>query len=90
MKQLALLTLYTDYQVQRPENRAEDLFLYFECIRFRSCILRKCFIVGREQLIGTERFWKDWITLLKTKRGDVGRLCRKQYCIVKDTGIDAC
>lgn len=44
MKQLALLTLYTDYQIQRTENRAEDLFCTLECIRFRSCVLRKCFM----------------------------------------------
>lgn len=36
MKQLALLTLYTDYQVQESENRAEDLFLYFGMHTFQN------------------------------------------------------
>lgn len=78
MKQLALLTLYTDYQIQKPENRAEDLFLYFGMYTFQKLHIEEIFHVGREQLAGTERFWKDWITLLKTKRGDVsGRLLQE-------------
>lgn len=83
MKQLALLTLYTDYQIQKPENRAEDLFLYFGMYTFQKLHIEEIFHVGREQLAGTERFWKDWITLLKTKRGDVsGRLLQEAvlYC----------
>lgn len=83
MKQLALLTLYTDYQIQRPENRAEDLFLYFGMHTFQKLHIEEIFHVGREQLAETEQFWKDWISLLKTKRGDVaGRLLQEAvlYC----------
>jgi len=83
MKQLALLTLYTDYQIQRPENRAENLFLYFGMHTFQKLHIEEIFHVGREQLTGTERFWKDWMALLKTKRGDVaGRLLQEAvlYC----------
>lgn len=36
MEQLALLTLYADYQVQKPENRAEDIYLYFSMYTFRK------------------------------------------------------
>lgn len=83
MKQLALLTLYTDYQVQEPENRAEDLFLYFGMHTFQKLHIEEIFHVGREELTGTEQFWKDWVALLKTKRGDVaGRLLQEAvlYC----------
>lgn len=83
MKQLALLTLYTDYQIQRTENRAEDLFLYFGMHTFQKLRIEEIFHVGREQLAETEQFWKDWISLLKTKRGDVaGRLLQEAvlYC----------
>lgn len=83
MKQLALLTLYTDYQIQRPENRAEDLFLYFGMHTFQKLHIEEIFHVGREQLAETGQFWKDWISLLKTKRGDVaGRLLQEAvlYC----------
>ena len=83
MKQLALLTLYTDYQIQQPENRAEDLFLYFGMYTFQKLHIEEMFHAGREQLTGVEQFWKDWIALLKTKCGDVaGRLLQEAvlYC----------
>ena len=83
MKQLALLTLYTDYQVQKPENRAEDLFLYFGLYTFQKLHIEEMFHAGREQLTETEQFWKAWIALLKTKRGDVAdRLLQEAvlYC----------
>lgn len=86
MKQLALLTLYADYQVQQPENRAEDLFLYFGMCTFQNLHIEEMFHVGREELTGAEQFWKDWIALLKTKRGDVaGRLL--QEAILYNEGI---
>lgn len=71
MKQLALLTLYADYQVQQPENRAEDLFLYFGMYAFQQLHIEEMFHAGRENLTDTEQFWRDWIALLQTKRGDV-------------------
>ena len=83
MKELALLTLYTDYQIQQPESRAEDLFLYFGIYTFQKLRIEEMFHAGCEQLMETERFWKDWIALLKTKRGNVaGRLLQEAvlYC----------
>ena len=71
MKQLALLTLYTDYQVQKPEDRAVDLFLYFGMRTFQKLHIQEMFHAGCEQLGETEQFWNNWIVLLKTKRGDV-------------------
>ena len=78
MKELALLTLYTDYQVQEAENRAEDIYLYFSGSIFQKLHIEEMLYVGRENLTGTEQFWKDWIELLKTKKGDVAaRLLRE-------------
>lgn len=71
MKELALLTLYTDYQVQEAENRAEDLYLYFSFFTFQKLHIEEMFHAGRESLTGTEQFWTDWIELLKTKKGDM-------------------
>lgn len=71
MKQLALLTLYADYQVLQPEKRAEDLYLYFVYGTFQKLHMEEMFHVGRESLKDTEQFWKDWIELLKNKNGDV-------------------
>lgn len=78
MEQLALLTLYADYQVQEADNRAEDLYLYFSFPAFRKLQIEDMFYVGRENLTGIEQFWEDWIALLKTKSGDTeGRLLKE-------------
>lgn len=78
IKQVALLTLYADYQVQEPEKRAEDIYLYFSRYSFLELHIEDMFHVGRENLTETERFWKDWIALLKTKSGSAeGRLLRE-------------
>ncbi|MGN0484735.1 MAG: hypothetical protein ACI4HI_14395, partial [Lachnospiraceae bacterium] len=78
LEQLALMTLYADYQVQEPENRAEDIYLYFSCHTFQKLHIKDMFYVGREELKGTEQFWKDWIALLQTKNGETaGRLLQE-------------
>ncbi|MDD3362757.1 MAG: hypothetical protein PHW34_13900 [Hespellia sp.] len=70
IKQLALLTLYSNYQVKKPEERAEDAYLYFSCYAFKNLHIEDMFHVGRENLTGIEQFWRDWIRLLQTKNGD--------------------
>ena len=67
LEQLALRTLYTDYQIQEPENRAEDMYLYFSIYTFRKLHIQDMFCIGREELDGTEQFLEDWIALLQTK-----------------------
>lgn len=83
MKRLALLTLYADYQGLPPEKRAEDMYLYFSFSTFSKIHMEEIFHVGRENLKDTERFWNDWIELLKSKKGDVeARLLKEAvlYC----------
>lgn len=70
LQQMALLTLYADYQVQEPQNRAEDIYLYFYSDTFQKLHIQDMFGVGREELDGVEQFWNDWIALLQTKSGD--------------------
>ena len=84
MKKLALMTLYADYQVQKPENRAEDLFLYFGMYAFQQLHMEEMFHAGRETLTETERFWDDWITLLKTKQGDVAARLLQEAILYRD------
>lgn len=84
MKQLALLTLYADYQIQKPENRAEDLFLYFGMNAFQKLHIEEMFYAGREPLTETERFWNDWITLLQTKRGDAAARLLQEAVLYRD------
>lgn len=70
LEQVALLTLYADYQVTEADKRAEDMYCYFRHYSFQKLHIDDMFFVGRETLTGTERFWQDWIALLKTKSGD--------------------
>lgn len=87
MEQLALLTLYADYQVQEPENRAEDIYLYFSMHTFQKIHIQDMFGAGREELDGTEQFWRDWIALLQTKGGETqGRLL--QEAVLHHEGLD--
>lgn len=87
LEQLALLTLYVDYQIQKPENRAEDIYLYFSIYTFRKLHIQDMFCVGREELDGTEQFWEDWVALLQMKSGEAeSRLL--QEAVLYQEGID--
>lgn len=84
MEQLALLTLYADYQARDEDERAEDLYLYFTYRPFENLHIEDMFSVGREELTGTEQFWKDWIELLKTKGGDVAARLLKEAVLYRE------
>lgn len=87
LEQLALLTLYADYQVQKPEKRAEDIYLYFSMYTFRKLHIQDMFGIGREELKETEQFWEDWIALLQTKKGEAeSRLL--QEAVLYQEGIE--
>ncbi len=51
MKQLALQTLYANYQVLKKEKRAEMLYLYFNHYAFKNLHMEEIFHVGREASI---------------------------------------
>lgn len=87
MKRLALLTLYTDYQILPANKRAEDMYSYFVYVTFMELHMEEVFHVGREELKDTEQFWEDWIELLKEKKGDTeSRLLKEAVLYCK--GID--
>lgn len=87
MERLALLTLYADYQAQDAAKRAENLYLYFSYRAFRELHIEDMLYVGRENLPETDRFWKDWIRLLKSKSGQVeARLL--QEAVLYNDGIE--
>ncbi len=87
LRQLALLALYADYQVLDADKRAENLYLYFSHRSFQNLHLEDMLHVGRENLEGTEKFWDDWIALLKTKRGDVEAGLLREAVLYRD-GIE--
>ena len=75
LKDMALMTLYADYQRLPIEKRAEDIYLYINISPFCELHIEDMFYVGREQLEDAERFWQDWIHLLMTI---VFLSCRKE------------
>lgn len=87
MKALALLTLYADYQFLSPEKRAEGIYLYFSMSAFSKLHIEDMFRIGRESLKDTERFWKDWIELLKNKNGDAEARLLKE-AVLQKRGIE--
>ncbi len=83
IKQLALLTLYTEYQNVDKQERAEALYYYFSYYTFRKLHIEDMFYIGRETLKDSEQFWEDWINLLKTKKGNKAANLLKEailYC----------
>lgn len=87
IKQLALLTLYTDYQALDATKRAENIYLFFSLHVFQDLHIEDMFYVGRENLEDTEQFWTDWIALLKTKSGDREARLLQEAVLQKD-GIE--
>ena len=87
LKQLALQTLYVDYQVLPPEKRAEDIYLYFEMGSFRKLHIEEIFQMGMEELTEKEQFWKDWIALLQEKKGDTASILLQEALLFYE-GID--
>lgn len=86
MEHLALLTLYAEYQESQPEERAQNIYQYFSLYAFFNLHIEKMFYVGRENLQDTERFWEDWIALLKEKTGDLeARLLKEAILYWKGT-----
>ncbi len=67
LTRLALSVLYADYQLTKPEERAESLYSYFIYSIFRDIHVEDILRMGREELDGLDRFWEDWIALLETK-----------------------
>ena len=83
MKQLALMTIYADYQVREPQKRAEDIYSYFGYYSFQKISIKEMFAVGREELQDTEQFWEDWIVLLSEKSGDKAAELLKEAILYK-------
>lgn len=87
MEQLALQTLYVDYQVCDPKQRVEDIYLYFSYSTFQKLHIEDIFHVGRENLPDSEQFWRDWIELLKFKSGDLETRLLQEVVLYYD-GLD--
>ena len=87
IKQIGLLTLYAAYQAKKPDERAEDIYLYFSHYPFQNLHIEDMFQVGRENLTGINQFWKDWIELLKGKNGDTESRLLKE-AILYSEGIE--
>lgn len=88
LQKIALQTLYVAYQLQKPNDRAEDLYLYFSSYYiFKNIHIEDMLTIGREELQGLNEFWENWIYLLEGKEGDLeSRLLREAIFYYK--GMD--
>ena len=78
LESLALHVLYATYQLEKPTMRARKIFDYFSISFFRNIHIEDMLSLGVEELTGLADFWKLWIELLVSKKGDVaGRLLRE-------------
>lgn len=85
LEKLALLTLYATYQVKKPEERAESIYMYFSIYSFKKVHIEDMLCLGRENLPDMELFWSDWIALLKSKKGDAeGRRLKEAVLYIGD------
>lgn len=67
---LALEVLYTEYQLQTPDRRAERLYSYFNKSCFKNISIEDIFSLGREELQDMDMFLQLWIDLLMKQQGD--------------------
>lgn len=65
LKRIALLTLYTTYQVTEMGKRAQKLYEYFSRVMFREIKLEEMMTVGYEPLEQFDSFMELWIAYLR-------------------------
>lgn len=71
MTQMAEQTLYADYQVRQPDERAENMYRYFVYPAFRDINVEKALQSGKQTLKQLDLFWNDWIFVLTEKEGEM-------------------
>ncbi len=71
LRVFALDVLYTGYQLQPKDKRADILYSYFSYPYFREIHIEDIFSIGIEELKDTDIFWKSWINLLMKQSGEV-------------------
>lgn len=77
IREICLYTLYSDYQVRKPEECAEDMYTYFQYPLFENIHLEDIFRVGRENLQGIDEFMEKWIQLLAMKED--AHQCKREW-----------
>lgn len=84
LQKMALQTLYATYQVHKAENRAKELFYYFQYHIFQKIHMEDMLKVGREELQELNIFWENWIQFLEEEKGDLaGRLLKEAVIYYK-------
>lgn len=86
LKVLALDVLYSNYQLQIPDQRASVLYSYFTYPYFKDIRVEDIFSVGREELTGTNDFFESWIDFLLQQSGEIAaRLLKEGILYYKGT-----
>lgn len=70
LKQIALNLMYATYQTAGGRARAAALYQYFSWDMCKEVKVEELFIVGPEELKGTDAFMKEWISFLQNTPGD--------------------
>ena len=67
---LCLYTIYTTYQLSSKENRAINIYRYFENNNFKNINIMEAFKLGTEMVDDIDEFINEWICLLLEKEGN--------------------
>lgn len=81
LKQIALNLMYAKYQAVDGEKRAAKLYQYFTWDMCKNIGVEEMFIVGPEELKGTDSFMEEWITFLRNTNGDMAGDLLSEACI---------
>ncbi len=86
LKVLALDVLYSNYQLQTANKRANILYSYFAYGYFKDIHIEDIFSIGREELRDTDMFLQSWIDFLMTQSWEIAaRLLRESLIYYKGT-----
>lgn len=87
LRTIALDALYSEYQLQPAEKRAESLYEYFMYPYFYNIRIEDIFSIGREELRDTDMFFESWVDFLRGQMGETAaRLLKEGILYYK--GVD--
>ena len=76
--ELALMTLYTNYQMREKSDRVTSTYAYIQKPLFYNTRVEDMKGIGQDDLDDEKYFWNSWIALLLQKEGEqVSRLLRE-------------
>lgn len=89
LKRITALTLYSQYQVSKPEERARDIYNCFFRQMFKETKIEDMMSAGTEPLQGIDEFIESWISYLREQKHEFTARLLKEAVIYKagDEGL---